>query len=298
MHNDQPIINSVLVQRLISTQFPKWANLPIRPVVMSGWDNRTFHLGDQMLVRMPSAACYALQVEKEQYWLPKLAPLLPISIPTPLAVGKPDADYPWKWSVFTWLAGNTAASAPIADLNNFAARLAQFLLALQRIESREGPLPGTHNFYRGGKLIIYDAEIRVSIAALNDKLDVTSATAVWEAGLASTWNEPQVWFHGDVSAGNLLVREGKLTGVIDFGQMGVGDPACGLTVAWTLFKNESREIFKSILSLDNATWARARAWALWKAVITAAGFINHHNVESAKCWQVIDRLLADHRGYF
>ncbi len=295
LDNKQLAIDDALVHRLIATQFPKWKDLLIRPVALSGWDNRTFHLGDEMLVRMPSREEYAAQVEKEQHWLPKLAPCLPLPIPIPLAIGEPMDGYPWKWSIYRWLEGESAASGYIADLSEFAASLAQFLIALQRIDSTGGPLPGLHSFYRGGELTTYDAEVRCALAALKGKIDVAAATEVWDMAIATTWNRAPVWVHGDISAGNLLVKNGSLSAVIDFGQLAIGDPACDLTIAWTFFKEKDREVFQEMLSLDAGTWARGLAWTLWKALVVAAGFTNPNNFESARAWRIIEEVLADHR---
>ncbi len=293
---DKPlVIDEALVRRLVAAQFPEWKDLSIRPVALSGWDNRTFHLGDQMLVRMPSREEYAAQVDKEQRWLPKLAPFLPLPIPQPLAVGRPMYGYPWKWSVYRWLEGDSAVSGSIVDLCAFAASLAQFLSALQRIDSTGGPLPGLHSFYRGGDVGIYDAEVRRAIAVLKDRIDVDTATEVWEMALKTTWQDAPVWVHGDICAGNLLVQEGRLCGVIDFGQLAVGDPACDLAIVWTLFRGESRNVFRSMLPLDEGTWARGRGWALWKALGVAAGFTNPNNFESRQCWQIIEEVLSDFR---
>ncbi len=214
--NNQLIINTALVHRLIAAQFPQWKDLAIRPVAIGGSDNRTFHLGEQMLVRMPSAEEYAAKVEIEQRWLPKLAPLLPLPIPSPLAMGMPGEGYPWRWSVYAWIEGESATTAPTTNLCEFAQSLARFLVALQHISPADGPLPGPHNFYRGGSLSIYDSETREAFAILKNKIDVDTATKVWEEALASRWNDLPVWLHGDVSAGNLLVKDGKLHGVIDF----------------------------------------------------------------------------------
>jgi aminoglycoside phosphotransferase (APT) family kinase protein len=167
--NKQLVIDEILVHRLMTTQFPEWKDLPIRPVARSGWDNRTFHLGEDMLIRMPSALEYVSQVEKEQKWLPKLAPLLPLPIPVPLAIGMPTTDYPWIWSIYQWIEGDTAASGHITDLCDFATSLAQFLQALQHIDARDGPLSGLHSFYRGGSLTNYDSETRQAIIALSLK---------------------------------------------------------------------------------------------------------------------------------
>lgn len=289
------MIDETLVRRLVSTQFPQWKHLPVRPVAVSGWDNRTFHLGEHMLVRMPSAADYAIQVDKEHRWLPKLAPLLPLPIPVPLAIGEPADDYPWKWSIYKWLEGDNAESAQIADLRDFAASLAQFLIALQRIDPTDGPLPGLHNFYRGGSLMTYDTETRQAIATLKGQIDADAAIEVWETALATAWHGAPVWVHGDVSAGNLLVQEGRLSAVIDFGLLTVGDPACDLVIAWTLFADESREVFREMLPLDVGTWARGRAWALWKALIVVAGFTDTNAVKVAQSWRIINAVLADHK---
>ena len=294
MHTDKVDINVSLVRRLLAAQFPRWADLPIKPVEVSGWDNRTFQLGAQMTVRLPSAAPYALQVEKEHRWLPKLAPLLPLPIPVPLAKGAPTDGYPWQWSVYRWLEGETATAERIADLRQFATALADFLTALQRIDSAGGPPPGRHNFFRGGPLTVYDAETRQAIAALDGRIDTDAASAVWEAALAATWYGSPVWLHGDVAAGNLLVKGGRLSAVIDFGTSGVGDPSCDLAIAWTLFGGESRDAFRAALQLDDATWARGRGWTLWKGLITLAEHIDTNPLEAGKARRVIDEVLADH----
>jgi len=290
---EQPVIDDTLVRRMVTTQFPHWADLPVRSVAAGGWDNRSFHLGDGMIVRLPSSADYAAQVEKEHRWLPKLAPLLPLPIPTPLAMGKPASGYPWRWSIYRWIDGDTATPERIRDLSGFAASLAQFLVALQRIDPTGGPAPGLHNFFRGGSLTTYDAETRQAIAVLSGKIDTAAATEVWEAALRTTCNRSPVWIHGDVSAGNLLVQEGRLSSVIDFGMLGVGDPACDLSIAWTLFDGESREAFRAMLPLDPDTWARGRAWALWKALIVAAGLAETNAVEASVSWRIIDRVLEE-----
>jgi aminoglycoside phosphotransferase (APT) family kinase protein len=296
MREDDVIINEPLVRRLIANQFPDWADLPVRLVAQSGWDNRSFHLGERMLVRMPSGARYAGQVEKEQRWLPRLAPLLPLAIPAPLAMGEPAEGYPWRWSVYRWLEGETAAPERISDMRRFARELGQFLLALQRIDPVDGPTPGPDNFYRGGPLTAYEAETRQGIIALKDAIDTDAATEVWEEALSASWHGSPVWFHGDVSAGNLLVDRGRLSAVIDFGQLGVGDPACDLSIAWTLFTGESRDAFRSAAEPDPAMWARGRGWTLWKALIVAAGLTETNATEAAKPLRIIDELVAEHRG--
>jgi aminoglycoside phosphotransferase (APT) family kinase protein len=294
-HDDRVDIDAALVGLLVAEQFPQWADLPVRPVEFGGWDNRTFHLGSDKTVRLPSAARYAEQVDKEHRWLPKLAPHLPLPIPMPLTEGAPAHGYPWGWSVYRWLEGETAIVGRIADLRQFAIALAWFLAALQRIDPAGGPLPGRHNFYRGGPLMVYDAETRQALAALEGRIDTEAASAVWEAALDATWHGSPVWFHGDVATGNLLVKEGRLSAVIDFGTSGVGDPSCDLAISWTLFRGESRKAFHEALGPDDATWARGRGWTLWKALITLAEHIDTNPLEAGVARRVIDEVLNDHR---
>jgi aminoglycoside phosphotransferase (APT) family kinase protein len=286
-------VDAALVRRLVRSQFPEWGDLPVVPVEIDGWDNRTFHLGDDMTVRLPSAAGYAASVEKEQRFLPFLAPWLPLQVPVPLAKGVPGEGYPFHWSINRWLHGETAARERIADLSAFAATLAAFLTALQGVDASDGPLAGPHSFFRGGSLATYDEETRRSIDALAGRIPEDRALAVWEAALSTTWSRDPVWFHGDVAAGNLLVEDGRLVAVIDFGTSGVGDPACDLVIAWTMFSGASRETFRSALPLDPGTWARARGWALWKALITLAANVDDAEAAPAPRRE-IDDVIADH----
>jgi aminoglycoside phosphotransferase (APT) family kinase protein len=288
-------IDAALVSRLIASQFPQWASLPVRPVALSGWDNRTFRLGETMSVRLPSAAHYVGQVEKEHRWLPVLAPQLPLPIPAPIAMGQPDETYPWPWSVYRWIEGEPASTARIDDLNDFAATLAEFLRALYAIDARAGPAADAHNFYRGGPVATYDGETRAALEKLARKVDTALATEVWERALAPRWEKRPVWVHGDVASGNLLVRDGKLAAVIDFGSSGVGDPACDCYIAWTFLNAESRAVFREALDFDAETWARGRGWTLWKGLIVLAEHIGSNPDQETWARQVIDTALADHR---
>ncbi len=290
-----PTIDASLVARLIATQFPAWSRHPIRPVEPGGWDNRTFRLGSDMLVRLPSRACYVEQVAKEQAWLPRLAAHVPLPIPVPLARGNPDDGYPWPWSVYRWLEGETATPERIGDTSRLAGDLARFLAALQRIDPTGGPTPGEHNFFRGGPLSTYDAETRAAIALLRGRIDTAAATETWEAALDATWRGASVWLHGDVAESNLLVTEGVLSAVIDFGGCGVGDPSCDLAIAWTLFSGESREAFRAALPADPGSWARGRGWALWKALITLAEHADRDPRRSGQARHVIDGVCEEHR---
>ncbi len=270
-NDDRLRIEADLVRRLVVAQFPAWAHLPVRRVPVDGWDNSTFRLGDTMKVRLPTAGCYAAQVAKEQRWLPYLAPHLPLPIPVPLAVGAPAEGYPWPWAIHGWLEGEPASSQNVADQRRFALDVARFLLALQRVDAAGGPPAGPANFHRGGRLGVYDAETRRCVAALRGEIDSDAALATWEDALAASWSGPPVWVHGDIAPGNLLVAGGRLCAVIDFGSCAIGDPACDLVLAWTLLSGEARRLFRATLAVDEATWARARGWALWKALLMLAG---------------------------
>ncbi len=253
---------------LIAIQFPQWAALDIRPVELSGWDNRSFRLGDDMLIRMPSAARYVAQVEKEHRWLPMLAPLLPVPIPAPLALGQPGEDYPFCWSVYRWLDGEPLAGLlGSVDLSVIAVDVAAFLKALHNIDASRGPPADAHNFHRGGSLAVYDGEARASAMRLADEVDQALAMEIWQLALSSRWQGQGVWVHGDIAEGNLLVRDGHLSAVIDFGSSGVGDPSSDLILAWNVLEAQSRTVFRRALDLDEATWQRGRGWALWKALI-------------------------------
>lgn len=287
-------IDSDLVHSLVAEQFPEFAGLAIIPVSSSGWDNRTFHLGTQMSVRLPSGSSYSAQVEKEQIWLPKLAPYLPLPIPHPIALGRPCPRYPWPWSIYRWIDGETAAPERIDDLVQFAADLANFLLALQQIDTTDGPAAGSHNFYRGGPLAEYNDETMQAIKVLNSQIKSSAVFDIWENALASSWDRAPVWVHGDVAVGNILVKNGKLSAIIDFGCLAVGDPACDLVMAWTFFKGQSRKVFRNTLKIDDATWARARGWALWKALFVCAKLPGANLADIEKSHGVVRELLKEY----
>jgi aminoglycoside phosphotransferase (APT) family kinase protein len=263
---DKSQITPELVKRLLAAQFPEWHTLPVTRVELDGWDNTTFRLGTEMSVRLPSGDGYTAQVDREQRWLPVLAPQLPLPIPQPLAHGAPSADFPRPWSVYGWLDGEPATIERIADLDRFAADLGAFLVALHRADAADGPRAGKDSSFRGGPLTTWDSQTRGAIAALGSALDADAVTAVWEHALRAGFDGPSVWVHGDVVASNLLVTDGELSGVIDFGCSAVGDPACDLAIAWTLFSGESRRVLRAAVGLDDATWERGRGWALWKAL--------------------------------
>jgi aminoglycoside phosphotransferase (APT) family kinase protein len=261
------IINESLAKKIISEQFPQWENLPIWAVEKSGWDNRTFHLGNEMTIRLPSNKEYAPQILKEFQWLPKLAQTITsCSITTPLVLGEPGQHYPWHWSVNRWIKGETVSFNRIQDLNQFARDLGFFLTEFQNIDSTNGPIAGSHNFYRGGELAAYDAEVSQAITKIKNKTEQKIAERLWTDALSSKWEKTPVWVHGDIAVGNILVDKGQLTAIIDFGQLAIGDPACDLAITWNFFSGESRDTFKNAIPLDKNTWIRALAWTFWKTL--------------------------------
>lgn len=293
--DDRIVISTQQVRALIASQFPQWAELDVRPVELSGWDNRSFRLGDDMLVRLPSAGRYVAQVEKEHRLLPKLAPLLPFPIPKPLAIGEPGQDYPFPWSVYGWLEGEPLARhLGHIDLATIAVDVAAFLKSLQGIDATDGPLAGEHNFHRGGSLAVYDGEARAATLRLADEVDQRLAMEIWQLALSSSWQGQGVWVHGDIAEGNLLVRDGRLSAVIDFGSSGVGDPSSDLILAWNVLDAESRNVFRLAMDLDNATWQRGRGWALWKALITLKAQRGRDEKLAEWSRRTIREVMADH----
>ena len=246
-----------------------------------------------MAVRLPRRP-NATQVEKEERWLATLAPRLPLAIPVPIAKGSPAEGYPWEWSIVPWMPGENATIDRIGDLCEAAADMAGFITALQRIDPTGGPRPGRHNFFRGVPLAVRDPGVRAAIPAWDGMIDTSAVTAAWDAALqAPEWHGPPVWLHGDLSSGNLLVERGRLSAVIDFGCLGVGDPACDLMVAWKLFSGESREVFRAGVAVDDATWARGRGWALMG--LGALPYYRDTNPAIvADARHAIDEVLADH----
>ncbi|MGP3937975.1 aminoglycoside phosphotransferase family protein [Nonomuraea sp. KM88] len=287
-------ITAEQVRRLVELQFPQWSDLPVRPVANGGWDNRTFHLGTGMSVRLPCASEYALAVDKEHRWLPTFASRLPLPIPVPLAKGEPGAGYPYPWSIYQWLGGEPAGADRIADPVRFAVDLAEFLAALRSIDPADGPRPGKHNWFRGGTLRTYDGVVQNALTELHGHVDVGLAREIWKSALDARWDGVESWFHGDVAEGNLLLDDGQLAAVIDFGTCGVGDPACDLAIAWTLLTPEGRQAFRERLSVDEAAWARGRGWALWKTLATYSYTVGDDEEEAAGARRVLGEIFSEY----
>ncbi len=297
MHANEVSTDALLVKRLLEAQFPHWANLRIEPADSGGTDNYIYRLGDELAVRLPRIPSAQAQVAKEQHWLPRLAPLLPLPIPVPLGMGRPAEGYPWSWSVCLWLPGANATREHVADPREAATALARFVDTLQRIDPAGGPVPGPHNSFRGEPLRERDRETRAAIATVHGTVDVGDATEAWNAALrAPAWEGASVWIHGDLHSGNLLAAHGRLSAVIDFGCLGVGDPACDLMAAWTFLSAESREAFRAASPVDEATWARARGWALSFGLIALPYYERTNPALARIARHSIREAVADHKA--
>ncbi|MFI9567220.1 aminoglycoside phosphotransferase family protein [Streptomyces rishiriensis] len=300
------LIDTALVRRLLAAQFPHWARLPVVPVPRSGMDNATFRLGGTLSVRLPRHAHWAGQVAREQRWLPRLAPLLPLPVPEPVAQGAPGEGYPYPWSVYRWLEGETATTEALVEPVRTARDLAGFLIALQAVDPTGGPGPQPGNAFRGVPLgddrdsIAHESRVRPKIAALKGTglVDADALTRVWEAALAApAWRKPPVWIHGDLDAGNLLLREGRLGAVIDFGTLAVADPAVDLQPAWRFLPAGARAVFREAVGADDATWARARGWALAGSLpVPDDPFFRDHPARITAALHHLEEIVADHRA--
>ncbi|MEU7744658.1 aminoglycoside phosphotransferase family protein [Nonomuraea sp. NPDC049158] len=279
----RPHIDTALVRRLVDAQFPQWAELPLALLDPAGSDHVIYRLGEELSVRLPRHTGAIGQAKKEYEWLPRLAPHLPLAIPVPAGVGEPGYGYPWPWAVSRWLDGEVVTVETLADSSEAAVELAEFLTALQRFAPGDIPAASAREDLTGRPLADRDRATRAAIAqvgtasgaasgvasgAADDAasgavFDGAAMTELWDAALSVPgWDRPPVWFHGDFHTGNLLTADGRLSAVIDFGELGIGDPARDLTIAFTLMSAESRAAFRTALGVDDATWTRGRGWAL------------------------------------
>ena len=298
MHVDEVAIDAGLVSRLLAAQFPQWASREICFVEPAGTEHAIYRLGDEMMIRLPRTPRVAVQPAIDHYWLPKLAPLLPLRLPVPIALGVPGEDYPWPWTICEWIEGEPATSERLASPTQTASDLAGFVEALQSVDFDRGPAPGPDNSWRGVPLAMRDEPTRASIGTLGAAIDVEAVTAVWDEAVSTPeWNGPPRWLHGDLDARNLIATRGRLCGVIDWGCLVMGDPACDVMVAWKLLTGDARERFRSQLTVDAATWARARGWAISQAVIALAYYTLETNavlVMEARRWMT--EILDEHRA--
>lgn len=291
MHPDEVETDVALVRRLLAGQFPRWAGLPIDPVESYGTDHDIYRLGDHLAVRLPRIGWATAQAHTEAKWLPRLAPQLPLALPVQLARGRPAEGYPFEWSVYEWLPGENA-NGTIGDLEQAAVDLAGFVRALRRVDTT-GAHP-RHPHGRGGPLAQHDEHVRRSVAELGDRVDGDAALRSWRVSLeAPAWDGPEVWVHGDLLPGNLLVVGGRLSAVIDFGGLNVGDPACDLQPAWNLFAGPSRARFRDELAVDDASWLRGRGWALLQAVVALPYYWDTNPGMVRQASHAVAQVLAD-----
>ena len=289
MHDDEIPTDVPLVRRLIVQQFPQWAQLKIRPVESAGTDNALYRLGEELTVRLPRIHWAVDNVDKEVIWLPILATQLPFPVPVPLAKGRPAEGFPYPWSVCRWIQGENPRVGSLSQAEDFARELAQFIVALRSIDSAGGPA-----CERGVPLAQRDAPTRKAIEELRGTVDTDAVSAAWESTLqVPIWNGPPVWLHGDLSALNLLCTDGRLCGVLDFGMSGIGDPAVDLIPAWTLLPKTAREPFRKATQVDDATWRRARGWALSISLIQLPYYRDRNPTLAELARRTIEQVLEE-----
>ena len=292
MHTDEVDTSQSLVRQLLTRQFPQWANLPLKAVLSAGTDNAIYRLGDDMSVRLPRINWAITQIDKENSWLPRLAPHLPLAIPELLAKGKPDEGYPYDWAIYRWIEGENKTIDQVSDPRQAAVDIAHFIIALQKVDPVGGPLAAERNL-RGVSLKPRDEATRGAIKLLEGMIDANAALAVWKDALqAPEWQGEPVWFHGDLLIGNVLFKQDRLSAVIDFGGLGVGDPACDLMIAWSLFSGKSRDVLRNVLNVNDATWARGRGQALSQAVIFIPYYLDTNPIGVKYARRMIDEILA------
>jgi aminoglycoside phosphotransferase (APT) family kinase protein len=291
MHDGEIETDAALVRRLLAGQFPQWAGMPVELVESYGTDHDIYRLGDRLAARLPRMAWATAQAAKEAQWLPRLAPHLPLAVPVQLAAGRPAAGYPYGWSVYEWLPGQNA-DGTISDLGQAAADLAEFIAALRRVGTAGAP--ARRRGSRGGPLADGDEDVRRSIAELGGRIDGEAARRSWAESLAApAWAGPEAWIHGDLLPGNLLVTGGRLSAVIDFGTLAVGDPAGDLLPAWNMFAGASRARFRAELGTDDASWLRGRGWALRQAVVALPYYWDTNPGMIRQASRALAEVLAD-----
>jgi aminoglycoside phosphotransferase (APT) family kinase protein len=291
MHADEVEVDPDLVRSLLAGQAPQWTRLPLTRLPTWGTDHVIYRLGGDLSVRLPKIGWAASQGLTEQRWLPLIAAQVAVEVPVPLFVGRPQGRYPYRWYVSPWLAGQNPQ--PGDDLTLLAGDLAAFVLDLQRLDAAGAPQPRDGD--RGGPLADADTATREPAERLRGQTDVDALLAAWQAGVAAPpWDGPPRWVHGDLMDGNLLVRDGRLAAVIDWGSCKAGDPAIDLVAAWSLFDGPSRAVFRERLGfVDEPMWLRGRAWAV-SAAVQALPYYRDTNPDIvARSWRAVHAVLAD-----
>jgi len=290
MHAGEIDIDDQLVARLVAAQFPQLADLPIRAVRSTGTVNAIYRLGDHLYARLPRVSSWAQDLKKELHWLPKLAQSLSLRVPEPVAQGRPANDYPFHWAIYRWIDGHPYRDDLVHDERQAAADLAQFVVELRRIDPRGAP--------HGGRkpLRELDAPTRVAIEASRSVIDGDAAAAAWASALeAPAWNGTPVWIHTDLLRPNLLVDRGQLCAVIDFGGVGVGDPAADVIAAWSVFGRRGRATFRDALGVDDGTWNRARGYALHQALLIIPYYAETNPGFVALAKRTVEQIIAEFR---
>jgi len=292
LHDGELPIDAALVARLLAEQLPAYAGLPLRAWPSTGTVHALFRLGDALVVRLPRLARWSAALEQEAAWLPRLAPHLSLGVPEAVALGRPTAAYPSAWAVHRWRVGAPYGTAPLADESAAAAALAGFVRELRAIDPRGGPPAGR------APLAELDAETRAAIEAARALIDADAAQAAWRRALgAPAWDGAASWIHGDLMRPNLLVVDGRLDAVIDFGAVGVGDPAMDLVAAWSVFGRAGRAAFRRALhgvpGVDAGTWARARGYALHQAALIVPYYASSNPAFAAEGVRIVAEVLDD-----
>jgi aminoglycoside phosphotransferase (APT) family kinase protein len=286
--------DAALAKALVAGQFEQWARLPVARVDAVSTDNDMYRLGDYLALRLPRRQSAVAAIEKEHAWLPRLAPHLPLQVPLPIAKGEAAHGYPYPWSVVEWLEGAPLTAVDAKGNDDIARDLGGFIVALHDQDASAGPAAGAHNHGRGAPLVAFDREMRRRFASMSDMPDLGEMIAAWERGLAvQPWAGAPVWVHGDLKDSNLLFRNGALSGVLDWGLAGTGDPASDLAAGWSLFEGGGRAAFRAAVGVDDATWARGRAWALIEGVLSLSYYRARQDALAQAGRRVIDQVLAD-----
>ncbi len=294
MHDNEVDIDVTLAHRLLAEQLPAYLALPLRRVASGGTDNAVFRLGDNLALRMPLQPGAVGGLLKEVRWLPVVAPHLSLDVPEVVTTGGPGAGYPFPWTVVRWLAGDDALTGHLDSMHETAQALGHFVAELQGIDIADAPWPGSEGFVRGLPLVGRDAAFRANLAQCEGLLDVERVAQVWDDALAAPdWRGPPVWLHADLLPGNLLVRGGRLAGVLDFGAMATGDPAYDVTPAWHVLDRASRPVFREIVGADDATWRRARGLVVSGGVIALPYYLHSNPSMVATARRGIAAVLAD-----
>jgi aminoglycoside phosphotransferase (APT) family kinase protein len=290
MHDGEVDIDAGLVGRLVAAQFPGLGGLPVRAVQSTGTVNAIYRLGDHLYARLPRLPSWAL--ERECQWLPKLAPRLSLRVPEPVAQGRPADGYPLSWAIYRWIDGQPYADELVGDERRAAGDLARFVSELRQVPAAGAPRTGRR------PLRELDDGTRTAIESAGDVIDRHEALAAWERALtAPAWDGTPTWIHTDLLRPNLLVTDGCLSAVIDFGGVGAGDPAADVIAAWSVFGPAGREAFRDALDVDDGTWNRARGYALHQAalIIPYYAVTNPGFVTPAK--RTVEEVLADLNSY-